>query len=451
MSAYEGKRVLVVGLGESGKAAVRFFGSRGAHVTITDRRSVDELEGVMEQFREWNVELQLGDHSRDVFLSQDMIVPSPGVPWDLSQLNSARKEGIHVAGELETASRELRGRVVGITGTNGKTTTTSLIGHIFETAGLSTQIAGNIGRPILDIVDSSTDATWNVLELSSFQLEAMSSFHSDIAVVLNVTPDHLDRHGTFENYVAAKANLLAPQGKDDVVVLNADDGTCRTLGESAQARPIWFSRTQTLSAGISVSNGWILRDGEQVASTALPIRGSHNLENALAAVGAASAAGIADEAIARGLGSFRPVEHRLEFVQSVDGVDYYNDSKATNVDAAIKALESFDKGVWLILGGRDKGGDYKALDAVMNGRVNEALLIGESTAEIRSQLKGATPMVDCGALDAAVRRAHERAGPGDVVLLSPACASFDQFSSYGHRGQEFKRLVSKLVPMEARK
>ena len=200
-----------------------------------------------------------------------------------------------------------------------------------------------------------------------------------------------------------------------------------------------------------MSNGWILRDGEQVASTALPIRGSHNLENALAAVGAASAAGIADEAIARGLGSFRPVEHRLEFVQNVDGVDYYNDSKATNVDAAIKALESFDKRVWLILGGRDKGSDYTALDAVMNGRVKEALLIGESTAEIRSQLKGATPMVDCGALDAAVRRAHERAERGDVVLLSPACASFDQFSSYGHRGQEFKRLVSELVPMEARK
>ena len=451
MSAYEGKRVLVVGLGESGKAAVRFFGSRGAHVTITDRRSVDEFEGVMEQFREWDVELHLGDHSRDVFLSQDMIVPSPGVPWDLSQLNSARKEGIHVAGELETASRELRGRVVGITGTNGKTTTTSLIGHIFKTAGLSTQVAGNIGRPILDIVDASTYATWNVLELSSFQLEAMSSFHSDIAVVLNVTPDHLDRHGTFENYVAAKANLLAPQGEDDVVVLNADDGTCQTLGESAQARTIWFSRTQPLRAGISVSNGWILRDGEQVASTALPIRGSHNQENALAAVGAASAAGIADEAIARGLGSFRPVEHRLEFVQSVDGVDYYNDSKATNVDAAIKALQSFDKGVWLILGGRDKGSDYTALDAVMDGRVKEALLIGESTAEIRSQLKGATPMVDCGRLDAAVRRARERAGPGDVVLLSPACASFDQFDSYGHRGQEFKRLVSELVPMEARK
>jgi UDP-N-acetylmuramoylalanine--D-glutamate ligase len=448
MSSYEGKKVLVVGLGESGKAAVRFFGSRGAHVTITDSRSVEEFEGVIESFREWDVELRLGDQSRDVFLKQDLIVPSPGVPWDLSQLNSARKEGIHVAGELETASRELRGHVVGITGTNGKTTTTSLIGHIFQTAGLPTQIAGNIGRPILDVADSATDATWNVLELSSFQLEAMSSFRADIAVVLNVTPDHLDRHGTFENYAAAKANLLAPQQVSDVAVLNADDATCKVFGQSACARTIWFSRTQPLSEGITVDRGWILRDGERVASTALPILGSHNLENALAAVGAASAAGVADETIARGLATFQPVEHRLEFVKRVDGVDYYNDSKATNVAAAIKALESFDKRVWLILGGRDKGSDYAALEPMMDGRVKEVLLIGEATSEIRLQLTGPTPMVNCGTLEVAVERAHSRAREGDVVLLSPACASFDQFDSYGHRGQEFKRLVGEFARVE---
>lgn len=447
MSAYEGKRVLVVGLGESGKAAVRFFHERGARVTVADTRSAQELEGVMEQFRGWGVEFVLGEHPRDLFLSQDLIIPSPGVPWDLSQLNSARKEGIHVAGELETASRELKGRTVGITGTNGKTTTTSLIGHIFETAGLTTQVAGNIGTPILQIVDTATDATWNVLELSSFQLEAMTSFRCHIAVVLNVTPDHLDRHGTFDAYVAAKTNLFTPQQTEDYAILNADDPICQTMGKSVRGKAIWFSRTQQLPQGITVGNGWILRDGQQVCATDLPIRGAHNLENALAAVGAAASAGVADEAIARGLSTFRPVEHRLEFVRQVAGVDYYNDSKATNVDAAIKALESFDQGVWLILGGRDKKSDYTELEPVMKGRVKGVLLIGEAAGVIREQLNGSTtPLADCGTLDEAVSSAYARAVPGDVVLLSPACASFDQFANYGHRGKEFKRFVSELRP-----
>jgi UDP-N-acetylmuramoylalanine--D-glutamate ligase len=444
MSAYAGKRVLVVGLGESGKAAVRFFQSRGARVTVADRRSAAELEGAIEEFRGWPVEFALGEHSGDVFLSQDLIVPSPGVPWDLSQLNSAREEGIHVAGELETASRELRGRVVGITGTNGKTTTTSLIGHILKTAGIATEIGGNIGRPVLDLVETSTGSTWNVLELSSFQLEAMTSFRCHIAVVLNVTPDHLDRHGTFARYAAAKANIFAPQQADDFAVLNSDDGTCRTFEQLVRGRTIWFSRTRPLAEGICASDGWILRDGQRVCSTKLPILGTHNLENALAAVGAASAAGIGDEAIARGLSSFQPVEHRLEFVRRLAGVDYYNDSKATNVDAAIKALESFDRGVWLILGGRDKKSDYTALEPVMNGRVREALLIGEAAEQIREQLDAATPLTDCGTLEAAIERAHRQATAGDVVLLSPACASFDQFENYGQRGREFKRIVNAL-------
>ena len=442
MSAYEGKRVLVVGLGESGKAAVRFFHSRGARVTVADRRSAAELEAAIEEFRGLDVELALGEHPGDVFLAQDLIVPSPGVPWDLSQLNSARKEGIHVAGELETASRELRGRVVGVTGTNGKTTTTSLIGHIFNTAGITTEIGGNIGRPVLDLVETSTDSTWNVLELSSFQLEAMTAFRCRIAVVLNVTPDHLDRHRTFDGYAAAKANILGPQQADDCTVLNQDDETCRTYEKFVRGRTIWFSRRRPLTEGICASHGWILRDGQRVCSTELQIRGTHNLENALAAVGAASAAGIGDEQIANGLASFQPVEHRLEFVRRLNGADYYNDSKATNVDAAIRALESFDKGVWLILGGRDKKSDYTALQPVMNGRVKEALLIGEAAKQIREQLEPATCLADCRTLQAAVQRAHRQAAAGDVVLLSPACASFDQFENYSHRGREFKRIVN---------
>ncbi len=444
MSGYENKRVLIVGLGESGKAAARFFAARGARVSATDARAADELRETVEVLRGLGVTLELGGHPAALFASQDLIVPSPGVPWDLPLLQSARKEGLSVAGELEAASRELEGRVVGVTGTNGKTTTTALLGHIFECAGFTVQVGGNIGTPVLSLVESSTPATWNVLELSSFQLEAMRTFRCHVAAVLNVTPDHLDRHGDMRTYVAAKANILAPQQKEDSAVLNYDDPICRDFATQARGRTVWFSRTTTLNAGAWVADGWIVQDGRRIAGVDLPIRGPHNLENALAATAAASAAGVPDQAIAEGLSSFRPVEHRLELVRTLDGVAYYNDSKATNVDAAIKAVESFEQGLWLILGGRDKGSDYTALLEPMRGRVKRVLLIGEAAGLIAEQLAGRVDLEQAGDLEAAVRRARAEAEPGDTVLLAPACASFDQFSSYGHRGREFKRFVEEL-------
>ena len=336
------------------------------------------------------------------------------------------------------------GRVVGVTGTNGKTTTTALVGHIFERAGLTVQVGGNIGRPVLSMVETATPATWNVLELSSFQLEATQSFRCHVAAVLNVTPDHFDRHRDMRTYVAAKARILEPQKPEDAAVLNFDDAICRDFASLARGRTVWFSRTRALDEGVWVDGGWIVRDGRRVSSVDLPIRGPHNLENALAATAVAGEAGLPDEAIAAGLKSFRPVEHRLERVRELDGVAYYNDSKATNVDAAIKAIESFDSGLWLILGGRDKGADYTALLEPMKGRVKQVLLIGEAAELIAEQFGDRVELERAGDLAAAVRRAREGAAPGDVVLLSPACASFDQFKSYGHRGREFKRLVEEL-------
>lgn len=444
MSGYENKRVLVVGLGESGKAAVRFFTAHGARVVATDARSADDLRETVEELRGLEVALELGGHAEALFLAQDLIVPSPGVPWDLPLLQSARKEGISVAGELEAASRELLGKVVGVTGTNGKTTTTALLGHIFECAGLTVQVGGNIGHAVLSLVESSTPSTWNVLELSSFQLEAMQSFRCHVAAVLNVTPDHLDRHHDMRSYIAAKARIFEPQQSEDAAVLNHDDAVCRDYASQVRGRTVWFSRTRALDEGVWVDNGWIVRQGRRISGAELPIRGPHNLENALAAVAAATEAGVPDEAIARGLASFRPVEHRLELVRTLDGVAYYNDSKATNVDAAIKAVESFDTGLWLILGGRDKGSDYTALLEPLQGRVKRVLLIGEAAELIAAQLGKRVEVERCGTLEAAVGAACREAAPGDTVLLAPACASFDQFTSYGHRGREFKRIVGEL-------
>ncbi len=444
MSGYENKRVLVVGLGESGKAAARFFAARGARVVLNDARHADDLKETVEELGGLGVAFELGGHPEGLFREQDLIVPSPGVPWDLPLLQSARKEGISVAGELEAASRELLGKIVGITGANGKTTTTALVGHIFECAGMTVQVGGNIGRPVLSLVDSSTPATWNVLELSSFQLEAMQSFRCNVAAVLNVTPDHLDRHHDMATYVAAKARILAPQQAGDTAVLNYDNEICRGYASAVKGTTVWFSRTRALDEGVWVDDGWIVSDGRRIATTDLPIRGAHNLENALAAVAAAAAAKVPDEAIAKGLSTFHPVEHRLELVRTLDGVAYYNDSKATNVDAAVKAVESFESGLWLILGGRDKGSDYTALLAPMKGRVKRVLLIGEAAELIAGQLDHQIDMEDCGTLEAAVELARREAAQADTVLLAPACASFDQFADYGHRGREFKRIVGEL-------
>jgi len=448
----KGKRVLVVGLGKSGIASALFLADRGARVAVSDTKSEEELHHEIPQLLDRGIGVEAGYHGERTFKEQELIVISPGVPSDVPQLEQARQAGIPVIGEVELAARYLKGKIVAITGSNGKTTTTTLAGEIIIASGQKTLVGGNIGTPAISFVETATDDTWIVLEVSSFQLETIETFHPKIAVVLNVTPDHLDRHHTFANYAAAKARIFENQTGDDFAVLNADDATCVAMADKTKAAVSWFSRQHLVERGAYVRGDDIVwRDAgrEQLIMpvTEIGLKGAHNVENVLAGICAGMLAGVDPPDIRRVVANFKAVEHRLEYVATIRGVEYYNDSKATNVDAAIKALESFAGGIHLILGGKDKGSDYSVLNSLLEQRVKRVYTIGAAAAKIESQIKG-TKVVSSGTLDQAVRRASEAATPGDTVLLAPACASFDQFISYEHRGRVFKDLVRQIESRE---
>ncbi|HYK59519.1 MAG TPA: UDP-N-acetylmuramoyl-L-alanine--D-glutamate ligase [Bryobacteraceae bacterium] len=401
----EGAKVAVVGMARSGVAAAELLKSRGAQVSRVDKK--------------------LGNQAPVSFEGVDLIVLSPGVPADLEELGEARARGVPLIGDLELASWFLQGPIIGITGSNGKTTTTALTGHILAACGIPAQVGGNIGTPPCSMVATSRADQWNVLELSSFQLETIQRFHAYVGACLNITPDHLDRHYTLERYAAAKARLFENQTAEDFAVLNADDPMTRDLAKSLKARVVWFRSREPFT--------------EEV-----PLRGRHNLENATAAALIARQAGAKDDPIREAIKTFPGVEHRLEFVRELDGVAWYNDSKATNVDAAIKAIEAFPGRLWVILGGRDKNSDYTPLGALLKDKAHAALLIGEAAGKIKQHLDGNLPAIPCVTLDKAVSEARARARAEDTVLLAPACASFDQFDNFEHRGREFKRLVMEL-------
>ena len=448
----KGKRVLVVGLGKSGVASALFLEKRGARVTVSDAKSPDQLRHEIPLLLDHGITVETGQHSERTFRDQDLIVISPGVPFDVPQLVQARALGIPVIGEVELASRFLKGQIVAITGSNGKTTTTTLAGEIIAASGGNVLVGGNIGTPAITFVETSTDDTWVVLEISSFQLETVESFHPRIAVVLNVTPDHLDRHHSFEKYASAKSRIFENQNANDFAVLNADNPPCVAMAAATKASVFWFSRLQEVTSGAFVREGRIVwrdshGDREIMPAKEISLKGAHNLENVLAAVCVGMLAGVEPAQIRRAVSEFKAVEHRLEFVATVRGVEYYNDSKATNVDATIKALESFPGRIHLILGGKDKGSDYSVLNALLKARVKRVYTIGAAAAKIESQVRG-TEIASVGTLEAAVKRASESAGAGDVVLLAPACASFDQFDSYEHRGRTFKELVGQLAARE---
>jgi UDP-N-acetylmuramoylalanine--D-glutamate ligase len=343
---------------------------------------------------------------------------------------------------LELAAPYLEGPNIGITGTNGKTTTTALTGHILSESGIACQVGGNIGTAPAAMVETSRAGQWNVLELSSFQLETIETFRAPIAVCLNVTQNHLDRHHTFENYVNAKARLFETQGRDDLAILNADDPVCATFAKRTPARTEWFNATSTFLEGDVIHlEGSALLDVHD-----LRLRGRHNYENVMAAALIAHRAGAGLAQIASAAVTFAPVEHRLEFVRNIDGVDYYNDSKATSVDATLKAIDAFPGGLWIILGGKDKDSDYTVLREPLRAKARAALLIGAAAPKIARHLGDASvPVIQCGTLAAAVEKASRSAVPGHTVLLAPACASFDQFDSYEHRGRVFKELVNALA------
>jgi len=442
------KRVLVVGLARTGIATALFCAARGARVTATDTRTEKELGDAVVGLRRAGVALELAGHRQELILDTDLIIPSPGVPADAPLLQFARSKGVTIWSEIELADRFLKGRLIAITGSNGKTTTTSLIEHILRSARFSTILAGNIGTPLISCVEKSSDETITVAELSSFQLELIEKFRPNISVFLNLTPDHLDRHHTLESYGAAKARIFENQRESDGAVLNADD-----LGTTpyAPARPqvFWFSRKQRVAQGAFVRENEVLfrREGteESILKLAdIPLPGAHNLENVLAAVAATRLAGAEPASIAKGVRSFAGVEHRLEFVAEIGGVRFYNDSKATNVDATLKALAAFPGRILIILGGKDKGSDYTLLQAPLRERAILALLIGAAADKIEKQIAGSVAIEQAGTLERAVDTAAHAARAGDVVLLAPACASFDQFQNYEHRGRVFKELVHQL-------
>ncbi|MGA9391922.1 MAG: UDP-N-acetylmuramoyl-L-alanine--D-glutamate ligase [Candidatus Sulfotelmatobacter sp.] len=448
------KRVLVVGLGKSGVASALFLKARGARVTVSDTKSGDELRNEIPVLLDHGITVETGGHGERTFRGQDLIVVSPGVPVDAPPLVQARALGEAVIGEIELAAQFLPGPIVAITGSNGKTTTTTLTGEILAAGGLPTLVGGNIGTPAISLAERANPETAIVLEISSFQLETIQTFRPKVAVILNVTPDHLDRHRTLEAYVNAKARIFENQRDGDFAVLNADDPICVAMAVRTKARLFWFSRQKEVKQGARVRDGQILfrdeeRQSEIMLVSEIPLKGAHNLENVLAAVCAGALMGCEPAKIRQAVQAFKAVEHRLEFVATIRGVDYYNDSKATNVDATIKALESFPANIHLILGGKDKGSDYTVLSDLLRQRVKRVYTIGAAAAKIESQIgppKGAgVEVVHAETLENALRKANAVAEPGDVVLLAPACASFDQFKNYEERGQVFKEIVRGLA------
>jgi UDP-N-acetylmuramoylalanine--D-glutamate ligase len=444
-----GKRVLVVGLARTGLVASLFAAGYGATVTATDIRSEEELAETASKLRAAGVRLELGEHNPKTFGEQDLIVVSPGVPGNLTALRAARAAGVPVWSEIELAWRFMRGKLVAITGSNGKTTTASLIAHILKTSGTSTLLGGNIGVPLLSLVESTTEATVTVAEISSFQLETIEAFRPEIGVLLNLSPDHLDRHSSFEEYATAKMRLFENQLDRDVAVLNADDPEVTRRMPSCQ-RIFWFSRRKRVAQGAFLRDNQIMirHEGSELAvgqRDEIALRGEHNLENVLAACAASYLAGATPAGIASGIKTFHGVEHRLEPVGKIGGVEFYNDSKATNVDAALKAIEAFSGPLIVILGGKDKGSPYAPLREPLRRNARLVILIGEASQKIAADLGDAAQLMQVGTLDRAVQAAIERARSGDVVLLAPACSSFDQFENYEQRGRAFKRLVEKFA------
>jgi len=447
-----GRKVLVIGAARSGIASARFLAQRGATVALNDRKPLIEWPAEALALKTEGVGQVAGEPPSWLLDQIDLVIVSPGVPTKAIPIRYADRHGAEVIGEIELASRFLRGRIVAITGTNGKTTTTTLIGKMLEDAGMNVQVGGNIGKALISMIESSSDDGWSVVEVSSFQLETIVDFHPTVAAVLNVTPNHMDRYESLVDYAAAKHNVFRNQTAGDVAILNADDEIVSSWANGLRAHVTPFSVKRELSEGLFLRGRDLLsrtKDGERVLATRdeMQLRGTHNVENVLAAMAAGLACGAPPEALRETVRRFQPVEHRLEEVAEINGVRFFNDSKATSVDATMKALEAFanDAGkIVLILGGRGKQAPYAPLLPLVHERVRRMILIGEDAPVIEKELNGAAPFEHAGDMSDAVAKAFAGAKPGDVVLLAPACASFDMFESFEHRGRAFKETVSSL-------
>lgn len=449
---YKDKIVLIIGAAKSGIASARYLANKGAKVFLNDLKTRDELpkEAVKLEFEGINFILEV--HADIKKIKPQLVIVSPGVPFDNPAVMSALKENIPVWSEMELASRCTKAPMVVITGTNGKTTTTSLVGQIFVDAGKRTFIGGNIGVPFINEAEALTEQDVAVLEASSFQLEGTEQFKPRVSMILNITPDHLDRHGSMQGYINAKAKIYAQQDENDWLVLNKDDEKTKNLAEMAKTRVIFFSRKEILDVGFFVEDGYVCarfnNDTTRIISCdEIKIEGSHNLENALAAVAAGWLMGVEVNSIAESLRNFPGVPHRLEQVGVINGVRYINDSKGTNTDAAIKALEAYNEPIILIAGGKSKGCDFLPFANIIKERTKGLILVGQAAEEIEKAVKsvGYQNYRQVQSFKEAVEMARNLAVAGDIVLLSPACASFDMFRSYEHRGDYFKKIVHEMA------
>lgn len=447
-----GKRVAVIGLGRSGQAAVRLLQRLGARVTVADQKPSADLAAALGGLSAGDVEIHGAGDYESALRGAEVVVVSPGVPMALDPLQRVRRAGVRIIGELELASQHLTRRILAVTGTNGKSTTVTWIGELLRGAGYDPFVGGNLGTPLAEAALASLDGkVWDiaVAEVSSFQLETIETFRPWIGAILNVTPDHLDRYPSMEAYAAAKLRLFENQGDADYAVLNADDPWLSRSPVRSRSARIEFSRTRPVGRGVCLEGDVIVsnlfgRREEVCRADALQVKGAHNIENAMAAAVVAALAGCPMDVISRGLRAFRGLEHVMEVVRVLRGVAYINDSKGTNVDATIKALESVPAPVILIAGGREKGGAYPGLAEAVRRKARRVILLGEARERLREVLAGACPITEAASLRDAVRDAAATAAAGDTVLLSPACASFDMFADYKDRGRQFKESVHEL-------
>lgn len=448
------KKILIVGLGKSGLAAARFLKKQGALVTVTDIKKAEQLTSFEPTAREMGIRMELGSHSFETFEKSDFIVLSPGVPHTLLPVKNAKKKGIPVWGETELASRFIKEPIVAITGTNGKTTTTTLLGEMLKSSGLKVFVGGNIGNPLIEYVDKGEKADVVVAEVSSFQLDTIASFRPKVGVLLNITEDHLDRYKDFDAYAAAKGRIFENQQKEDVSVFNGNDPIIRSMAKQFKSKrsPFFTDPCRCdaeMGKGVVITQENITFYTDENKKKVLDLKnltlpGKHNIENVAAAGLASLAAGGSPEGIRSALNNFQGLSHRLEYAGTINGVDFFDDSKATNVDAVARALEAFTRPLVVIMGGRDKGGSYDVLKDLVRKHVKKIILIGEAKENIKLVLGPIVPTHVESTMEGAVFSAYQTAVPGDTVLLSPACSSFDMYDGYAQRGEFFCNAIAKL-------
>lgn len=448
MMKLNGMKVVVVGLGRTGLATARFLARRGAQVTVSDKRQISELREAAKEMESMGVRVELGGHKKETFLNSDLIIPSPGVSMYMEELVEAKTKGIKILSEIEIASQFFKSPIIGVTGTNGKSTVVTLLGEIFRASKIEAFVGGNLGTPFIEAIESGKSFKYSILEISSFQLEWIEKFRPYIAVLLNITQDHLERYPNFKTYVDTKKRIFMNQKRSDFAVLNADDPNTQEIIESIKSRTFLFSGKEKIRKGAYLSGNKIIYVvGEivkEIETNRILLKGKHNLENIMATVIVSSICNCDDTAMKRTIEEFRGLPHRIQFVKEISGVKYYDDSKGTNVDAVLRALECFSSPVILILGGRDKASDFTPLFLPIKKKVKVLLLLGEAKEKIAQQLSGSTEIMIVNDMKEAVEKAYLVAKKGDVVLLSPACASQDMFNDYSERGNVFAHCVNAL-------